>query len=312
VAPAKRAVRAQLVGLSVRVRVHRVTRFPAGLPSQLELARRVLRKGNAMAVFWCDLHLRQRIFLYLSTREGDRVVVRSIGGLDAAGRFEALALILRQAVKALLTGGTIGVHPSRVPVASLRPRARSPAATPRSHPPRRSRHGIGLEAAYALQGFSGGGRVVHRFWGAVVWRIRPWWSVFAGFELGPSITGEGEYASMRLTRYPVLLGVRVHWRIGRFRLGGSLAINLEYVVHRTTSTVAYPDVDRDDLLVAVTPAAHLEIVISSRVRAVLALGIQAYLNNRHYVVTGEGVRDVILTPWAVRPHLLLGMSVDLL
>ncbi len=312
VARAKRAVRAQLVGLPVRVRVHRVTRFPAELPTQLELARRILRKGDTMAVFWCDIHLRQRIYLYLATSRGERVVVRSIGGLDDAGRMEAMALILRQAVKALLAGGTIGVYPSSVPLALPRLQVRPAATTARSHQPRRSRHRVGIEAAYALEGFSSARRVAHGFWGAVLWRIRPWWSVFAGFILGPPITGEGQYASMRLTRYLVLFGARAHWQAGRFRLGGSLAINLEYVVHRTTSTVAYPDVDRNDLLVAVTPTVHFEIVLSSRARAFLAAGIQAYFNNLHYVVTGEGVRDVLLKPWAIRPHLLLGMSIDLL
>jgi hypothetical protein len=116
---------------------------------------------------------------------------------------------------------------------------------------------------------------------------------------------------MRLQRFPVAVGGRAHLRLGRFRLGASLALALEYSQHSTTSKAAGPDPDEDDLLVVLRAAAHGELWLTSRLRLFLELGATVYPENLRYTV-GPGAQEVLLSPWPVRPRLVAGIALDLL
>jgi len=321
-----RSVRAQLVGLGVRLRLHRVPRLPAELPSQLDLARGVLSRQGGLAAFWCELRPGPQLFVYLMPRGGDRLVLRRIRGLDAAARYEALGLILRQSVQALRSGGSIGVHPSRVrtppprrplrsgrPATPGRPRplpASRPLAPVQGDPTPAERHGVALEAAYFLEGLREG-HVAHGFWAGLSWRFLPPWSAFLGLGVAPAVRAEVPQATLRLQRYAVGLGARGHLRWGRWRLGASACLALEYATFDVRSSVAQPYRDDDDLIVSLIPALHAEVRLISRLRLFAELGAAIYLNNPRYVLDGPAASPSILAPWPVRPRLLVGLAVGL-
>jgi hypothetical protein len=88
-------------------------------------------------------------------------------------------------------------------------------------------------------------------------------------------------------------------------------VGIDFVTHRTTSYVAHLARDRDDLWAVVAPALHGEVRIATRLKAHLGLSAVITLNNKRYVVVGEGEREVLLAPFVLRPQLSLGLTVDL-
>jgi hypothetical protein len=153
--------------------------------------------------------------------------------------------------------------------------------------------------------------VAHGFWAGLSWRFLPPWSAFLGFGVVPAVRAEVPQATLRLQRYAVGLGARGHLRWGRWRLGASAALALEYATFDVRSPVAQPYRDDDDLIVSLTPALHAEVRLISRLRLFAELGAAIYLNNPRYVLDGPAAKPTILAPWPVRPRLLVGLAVGL-
>lgn len=103
-----RAVKGQFGGASIRldaVRVRRITKLP--LP-QLKLARRLAKRGKVLAVVWYAFVPKEagNLFIYLPKR--DRLLIRELQSSGAEERWEAMAIIIRATVDALIQGGSLG------------------------------------------------------------------------------------------------------------------------------------------------------------------------------------------------------------
>jgi hypothetical protein len=313
------ALRPRLTGLPVTVRVYTVLELPTGLAPLLALARRLQQAEAALAVCWWEAPPGDRVFLFVRTGDGDRLVARAVTGLDEASRHEATALILDQATRTLLAGGQVDapVVPAPPPRFRLPPPPAPPApppvpARPGPPPPTVSRRAVlAFELAYTLEGFSAAPPVVHGIRATLVWNLPRGFALLFGLGFSGPVRADGLRASLELRRFPLQLDVRRTWKRGRLTLGPSLGVTLDPVDLEVTSAIAYPSRDRSDLLVALVPGLVAGFAPTPRLRLTLALELAVYLINPRYVVAGDAVREVLLAPWPVRPRLVAGFAVDL-
>jgi hypothetical protein len=327
-----RAVWAQLSDVNVDLRVERIASLPPSPDRQLAEARRVAGDQPALAVTWFD-PVRQKLLILLPGPGGGRFVSRAVGEAGDAGRFEAMALILRTTLLARRAGRPVGkrLPPPRV---RARDRARDRVRArdrPPARPPARKRHRprceqgscparpghepawTRLEVAWAGDLFAPEALLATGLRVALEVRLHRQWSVFAAYRLEAPIDVEDDVATLELRRHPAEIGGRFWWRSGRFAVGGRLALGLEVLERRTTEPAAgLRPRDGTDLRFVVTPSVHVGVNPARRVWLLLELGVRIHVFNERYVARlPGGAEERLVTPLVTQPSLRLGILVDL-
>jgi hypothetical protein len=133
---------------------------PEALPEQLAAARALVRSHGARAVIWFVWDGKD-VTVRVADPESGRLLVRRIarseGELGSSAQQEAIALVVRTALRALLEGGEIGerepalVTPE-VNAAEIAPPAGAPARANTPAPERREPHSTPSRSLRALQG----------------------------------------------------------------------------------------------------------------------------------------------------------------
>jgi hypothetical protein len=125
-----------------------------------------------------------------------------------------------------------------------------------------------------------------------------------------------DVAEATLQRHPISLGARIHWGIGRFEVGGAVALVADYV-STERRPVAGSDFEREgpdgygdvllgtELRVAWSPVRRLWLCIAFGAEIIIYSG---ELEVRD-ATTGEHV--LLLQPWVFQPYVRLGLQVDL-
>lgn len=300
-APLVQAVRGQLSDLEVVFQLHVVDVLPVQLPEQLELAREVSRSEGAVSVFWLDHADSNRVYLYLTGESGDRVLVRELAEPDEPGRHEALAIIVRSSVDAMLRGGRIGIE--HLP-------AESPASPPAgAQPAPASVLSAGL--SFALKSHSGTHPALAGLDLRIGLRVYRRLTVLVGYTFVQPMEVDGASASARVLRHPARAGLGLSWTVGAFRLGPSLCLVVDYTTARAhdlaPGLTAIEDVG--DLVLGLAPAAEIGLSLSRWSELLVVLEGEVPLNGRRYVVDAGGGREVLLEPWRFRPGLRIGFRV---
>ena len=300
-APLVPAVRSQLSDLEVVFQLHTVEEFPAQLAEQLQLAREMARTENAIAVFWLDRTTHDQVFLFLTGESGDRVLVRELAEMDEPGRHEALAIIVRSSVDAMLRGGRIGIE--HVPAEST---ASAPAGT---KPATAGVLSVGL--SFALKSHSGTHPALAGLDIRIGLQVYRSLSVLVGYTFVQPMEVEGSTASARILRHPARIGVGLSWSLGAFRLGPSLCLVVDYTTARAHDLAAGLTAIEDvgNLVLGLAPAAEIGLSLSRWSELLVQLEGEVPLNGRRYVVDAGGGREVLLEPWRFRPGLLIGFRV---
>ena len=333
------ALRSQVSDTSVVLRVVWIKRLAGSRASQIALSRRHAAKKGVLAVAWYDGSQPNEI-LMIAART-NRLVVRRVTGATLGGRLEALAIIVRTSMLALVAGQPLPpqppprrrVEPRRVvPRRRVKPRRVVPRrrveprrrVAPRRRPPPRRRplparpagwrFGLGVEAGYFLSGYSVGAGAVHGGEVAVAFHLRAGWEVLVSYRVTQKITGRVGASRLDLQPHPIGLGARWRHRWGRFDLGLALSVIMDYA---TLSTDADPDTywasaDQGDLLWSVMPTISGSVTLIPRLRVVLAVGAQVGLNWRRYVLDDQVATEPLLSPWPVQPFMMIGLSADIL
>lgn len=336
---ALQALRSQLSDTSVVMRVVWVVRLARSRASQIALSKRHAAKRGVLAVAWYDASQPNEILMLAARTK--RLVVRRVTGATVGGRLEALAIIVRTSMRALVAGQPLPpqpppprrvvprrrveprrvvprrrVEPRRVlPRRRVEPRRRpSPRRTPPPTRPVGWRFGLGLEAGYFLSGYSVDAGAVHGGEVAVTFHLRAGWEVLLSYRVTQKITGRVGASRLDLQPHPIGLGARRRHRWGRFELGLALSIIMDYA---TLSTDADPttyraSADRGDLLWSVMPTVSGSVTLIPRLRVILAVGAQIGLNWRRYVLDDQSTTETLLNPWPVQPCLMIGLSADII
>jgi len=358
----RRAVAAQLSDAPVRLKAHWLPRLGADLRAELGAARRLARSKGTRVVFWCDLTGSDDVYLYLSDRDGGRLLVRQVPQTAGGARAESVAIIVGSSVRAFLrsaarAGPTVPGARRRfgggraVAMAPARPAARrtapgaeagggqraggpgdpaaaagAAAAGEGSVPtlqqpggPRPTR--LSLDLSYALDTYNGDNAPVHGASIGLAYRFHPIWSTFLAYRVVQPINGVlPDIAEATLQRHPISVGARLHHRMGRFEVGGALALVVDYL-----STEAREAADSGSNFVKAGPDGYWQVLAGAELRGAyspvrrlwicFALGAELIIYSSQFAVNIPSEPEPVpigeLEPWFLQPYVRLGLRVDL-
>ncbi len=291
------AVEAQMSDVHLKLRVRSVAALPQGHGCRLAGARELVEKRDVAAVFWFDATA-NRVCLLFSRDRGGGLVNRRVAGAGEEGRFEAVAVLVRTAVRA------------------SPPRRHSRGASPGPAgllPGRRLvRPGLAwleLELAYSLELMttSDVGQGLRL---AAQLRLHRHWTLYVGYRLEARLTLEGDDESVELQRYPVDAGARFRWWFGPFEIGARAGLGFAYsrLFQRLPSTSSNAVKATSEWLVFLDARFYVGVRPVPRLLLYAGVGARFYVLNAEYRLNGD---DVVFTPWPVQPSLMVGLSVDL-
>ena len=304
------AVQSHLSDLAVSLRLRWVKELGSTPDIRVRTVRGIVKSSAAEGGFWCDLGGDKQVVLHLVGRrdeDGDPALVRKVARSATADHTDALGVIVRAWVKALIEEPEPPLPPPPPP-----PLPPPPPAAPPPPPPSWL---LGLELGYAFEAHSTDFLPTHALDLGLQVYVHPNWALFAGYRLATVMQGDGELGSIEVMRHPVWLGAHADWPFGRLRVGASLAVTLDFTTHESRlSTPGNTTVfdDEDLVTVSVTPAVQLGAVLAERLQLFIAIGVEVFFLSRRYLAAGNGRQEVLLDPWLVRPLALVGLRVGVL
>ncbi|MGC4121055.1 MAG: hypothetical protein QM765_42055 [Myxococcales bacterium] len=308
--PIVQSVQAQLSDLPVELRVEPVKRLEGFLGAQMKVARQVAGP-DGLAVVWLELLPGDPVFVYVADPQHNRVLARSIDWDGALGHLEAVGLIIRSSVEALLAGQQIGFEAPEAPKTGIKPFPKQPEP---EKPGDWSPH-LGLAAGYSLSTPGGDAPLLHGVDVAAHFGIGDHLFLTGGYRVIPSfLERAGSYAIAVATRHPFWLGVGGQLRLGPVQLGGNLACNLDVVDIEIKSVGPWLRISppHEQVIVSLAPTLMAAVSIVGPLSLFLEGGVDVPLNERHYYTQGPAGRGVVLTPWEAQPRGTIGLRVDAL
>ncbi len=305
--PIVQSVQAQLSDLPVELRVQPVAKLEGLLGAQMRLAKQVAG-DEGLAVVWLELSPGDPVFVYVADPQRSRVLARSVDWDGALGHLEAVGLIVRSSVQALLAGQSIGFE---APAQRVATGGQKPLPPP---PPPRQFH-LGAAVGYTPGILSDGTAVMHgldvQVWGGYREHL------FASLQYRvyfPFLQRAGTYAIAEVARHPasVAVGGRQTW--GRFSLSAELAATFDLV------TVEMKDVGpwfklsppSTQLIFSLGPSLTTTLRLADPVSLYLGAGVDVPVGERRYLTEGPAGTGVVLTPWEVQPRAFAGVRFDVL
>lgn len=307
------ALRGQLRELDVGVLVLRAAREPLAMAAHR--AKQIAARQRALGVIWLETAADERrsVFLYDAGGHLYGRDVESTG--SAASQSEALAIILRSAIAAMLEGEAVGMNEIELPPQPPPPPPEAPPSTaaPRSHVVEDERYLRG-GIAYVGTFFVRHAPAQHGV--AFIATARPTaspWIVGVDYTYFSSVELEADGVQITLERHPVEAfgGVELPWKSLRLNVIG--AVSGDYL-QRTTATAAddwQPTRDSGRWVWAVSTRLGLSLPIAGRLSAVLNLGTDFVLNPVSQALAPTSTTTKIVgSPLRARPHVQLGVMVS--
>ncbi|MEM9490181.1 MAG: hypothetical protein AAGC55_13620 [Myxococcota bacterium] len=315
-------IEGQTIDLDVAVRTVELAAISADVPTQIERARKLARDRDSDVVVWFG-HKSDGLIVFVLGAARDTILIRPItppgpardsvaraptsadSGGDVRRRsalYEAAAVVIRSALRALAAGAAIGVATE---VATARSAAQTTVTTPARPlrpPPWRWRVGLGGAAS------ADGASPIHG--GMTMW---------AGVEFGrwrgdiamaghPSVTLSDPLTTVELTRY-------AGWLTAAMTVGDSLAVELSAGLlgfdRRTTATSGglSATADRATAALLVGPGMRYTRRLG-RLRLEVAAAVDIVLGAPDLGYQSAGQFVSIRTQWPLQPRLTVGVSID--
>lgn len=147
-------------------------------------------------------------------------------------------------------------------------------------------------------------------------RLAKIWSAFVSFRVVEPIKANGDPVHVSLQRYPVSVGARLRFRLGRWvELGGALSFVIDYVAVDTHAPDGwtYPLDNRNEVLYLMGAEVRLGFAVLDRLRIILTVGAEVGLNPiLRNIDKADDNQPIIIDPWPIQPYFRLGISLDLL
>lgn len=308
------ALRGQLMelGVEVGVEVGVVRRADEPLASAARRAQKIAQGEHALGVIWLELGPnRLSVFLYDSS---GHLYARDVAADGSpVSQSEAIAIILRSAVAALLEGDAVSMTEVRLPRPSPSP-AVTPAAAIATPSARRDRPYLRVGLSYVGSLFA-----KHTSWqhgAAAVVRAGPTaspWYFGLDYTQFSAVQLEAGGVKTRVQRHPIEVLGGLQLRVAALYFNVEGALSADYTV-RTTEQVSaglVPAEARGRWLWAASTRLGATIPVSGRVYGVLNVGAEFLLNPFHQVVAEtKAVNDVVASPLLVRPRLEVGAMIS--
>lgn len=299
----REAVKAQLSDVKLHLRLQPVESLPTGRDCRWAGARDLAGQQGVAAVFWFDSRA-NRVCLVFAPGRGGRLVNRRVNGSGEEGRYEAVAVLVRTALRRI--GSSQERHKA------VRPPPKSPRGLWEARSLRRPGQArLELELAYALELIAPtAAPLAQGLRLAVGVSLHRHWTVFLGYRLEARVTLDCEDSAVELQRYPVDVGVRFRWWLGALELGARLGVGFANtrLIQQLPSTSSNAVRTTSEWLVFLGAHAYVGVRPVARLLVFAAVGARLYVLNARYQVDDD---QVLLSPWTVQPSFLAGLSVDL-
>jgi hypothetical protein len=288
----------QMDGMPVLLLPRWVVAFPGDEGGRRSTAQDILNGESVDGVAWCRLEAPERLYLLYRAGGSSRLVVRELSGTGREGVEDAVGLILRGTVEALLEERKLVA--SALPVAAPSP--------PPAEPPSPARR-MEADLAWALQLVSAQPRFSHGFRLSLGWSFVPALRGFAGMGFAGPVESSGDTAAVTVRRVPFFVGLGLSKILRQWRIGVSAAAVAALEHARPRALDASVTVTGSTTRAAFS--AELLLVAHYRIRRRLALftgaGVEAFFDRHTYrVINGPVLYDDI---WPVQARFLVGLSV---
>lgn len=302
------ALRGQLQELHVDVQV--VNRPDEPLAETARRARRIASAEQALGAIWLGAPSSGlTVFLYDST---GHLYARNLPpDGSVVSQSEAIAIILRSAIAALLEGHAVGMTEVPLPPPASRPAERpAPAEPPRAPPPARYLNaGLSYVGTLFARGTSWQNGAALSLSGAPTS-----WPVFFGVNYAflPSVELEASGVETRLQRHPIELVSGLRLRLGSVFFNVQGGLSADYLVRTTMAASGgfVPTPASERWLWAVSSRLGLAVPFSPWISGVFNLGADFLLNRFEQVAqtTSDGPR-LVGAPLLARPRVELGVMI---
>jgi hypothetical protein len=295
------AVQGQLGDIPVTLRIEWVDELEPDMRSQVDQAREVAKKHDAMTVFWADLSVPDQFFLYISKSTGERILVRNIGSKSGGEeeRLEILAVIVRSSVKAVLEGGEIGIQ--------------SPGDAQRPAKPGSSGM-LEIAVSYGLAPYSTGNEWLHGPVVGVSTKLGSFVRAFLDYRILLPIDIEEQGIALEHRLHPFEIGAAVRWYMKSWSVDIGAAFLADLVVTKVTSADEQIEAKNPQNLWLFGIAPVLRIGWWPRPFATVffSVSLDTIFNQPEYGIETQSEFMTIIEPWKVRPFLQIGAAFALL
>lgn len=308
------ALRGQLMelGVEVGVEVGLVRRAEEPLASAARRAQKIAQGEHALGVIWLELGPnRLSVFLYDSS---GHLYARDVAADGSpVSQSEAIAIILRSAVAALLEGDAVSMTEVRLPRPSPSPAVSPPAA---AETPSLRRDQPYLRVGLSYVGTLFAKRTSWQHGAAVVLRAAPTaspWFLGLDYTQFAAVALQAGGVRTQVLRHPIEVLGGLQLRVAGLYFNVEGALSADYTV-RTTEQVSaglVPADARGRWLWAASTRLGATVPVSGRVYAMLNVGAEFLLNPFHQVVAQtKAVNEVVASPLLVRPRLEVGAMIS--
>jgi hypothetical protein len=305
------SLQGQLRELDVDVAIVRAPRATLG-PAALR-AKKLAASEHAIAVIW--LELRPTDVSVLLYQANGHLYARDLAvDGSAASQSEAIAIILRSAIAAILEGSSVGMTEIQLPAPPAPPAPPASSAPPPRAPRRGDRASVRAGASYVGSLFArktawehGAALVLTAAPPASRWFFGLDYTHFVALEL----TSAEVTAKIRRHPVEVFTGITQRSSWASWQVTG--ALSADYVVRTTERTAEglVPAAPSGRWLWAISTRLGVMVPIATRVDTVAQLGAEFLLNPFHQVIGDTNVGNQVLgSPLLARPRVELGVLIS--
>jgi hypothetical protein len=287
-----KAIRAHLSDLPVRLVVEELKALPPLFADQLAIARTYAGAHAADKVLWLNAPHNQ-VFLHFPEPGGERVLVRVVEAKGDTERAEAIAIIVRNFIRASIEAPAPGA---------------APAALHRAVPR------LALSWGYAADFLGAAAPSPHGVFSALSFAVGDRWSIYAGARLHEAAVASAGGARLAVSRYPFEAGIR--WRLAldpwhvAFGLGGVLEVLTHDAVVPAGGPAVTPGGDR--LLGAGYAGVSAGRALGNSSELFIELGSSFFVNTTEFRQGVDPAAPALLDTWRVRPALRAGLHLGIL
>jgi hypothetical protein len=319
------AVQGYLADLPVDLVVESSSQLTSDLYMLEALALGFAERHGAKVVFAADFAHQNRVLLYVSLPRVGTTMLRSIDCTDESveSRYEAVSMVIRGILQAMVKGGEIGVHePAPLPEIkqdastakvepdekeTLPPEESNPVPSPPPPPPR---PWLGLTTACTLSMLSSEFLAVFGIRTGILGIINEHLRVFAAYRFTLPFKKVSDNLALDVYLHPVELGATLEWQIKDLSIATGGALLLDPVSWRVTPRTGNARERPDTIALRVGVAPHFSFgwLITNAAVFFLSVSCEIYIYQQKFKYDVGEQRTSLIDLWRLNPLLQAGLK----
>ncbi len=325
------AVQGYLADLPVSLVVVSSGRLTSDLYTLEALAQEVADEHDAKVVFAADFAHQNRVLLYVSLPGVGTTLIRNIDCTDETvdSRFEAVAVIIRGILSAMVKGGEIGIHePPPPPETTPEPAAEPPPPEKEADSASNTAKGtdsaaaqesdprVDISTAYLLTILSDDVLMVHALRVSPTMYLGKWFRLFAAYRFTLPAVLKEQLLEIDIAPHPVELGLGFSKRWERIMFEGAAALVIDPM--KCTSSPGMPGVTPAEgkitVRLGISPSLTVGLPITRRSLFFLAVSADIYFYQPVFKVreTADNTTRTVFKLWIASPGVHLGFRFTLM